>query len=175
MHETILRLVEEGLSTYKIAVKIGKSQTWVTRYLKRYNLKTAVKPGPENSGKYDKYCFVCGNLKSSVYNKYCDSCISIKVYKRKSVDEYTTSTGRRNSLISKRGHICERCKTSQWMGDKVPLQVHHIDGNSDNNSEENLLLLCANCHMQTPNYSGKNIGNASNSKRSRYMKIYRAD
>ena len=28
----------------------------------------------------------------------------------------------------------------------VPLEVDHIDGNAENNSENNLRLICPNCH-----------------------------
>ena len=41
---------------------------------------------------------------------------------------------------------------------KVPLDVEHIDGNYRNNKEENLKLLCPNCHSLTPTYKGANKG-----------------
>lgn len=53
--------------------------------------------------------------------------------------------------------ICECCKNSEWMGQKIPLQLHHINGNRLDNRIENLQLLCPNCHAQTDNYAGKNI------------------
>ena len=34
------------------------------------------------------------------------------------------------------------------------IQLHHIDGNRDNNSLDNLQMLCPNCHSQTENYCG---------------------
>lgn len=39
---------------------------------------------------------------------------------------------------------------------KVPLEVHHIDGNYLNNNEENLQLLCPNCHALTSTYKAAN-------------------
>ena len=45
------------------------------------------------------------------------------------------------------------------MTNKCPLQIHHIDGNYKNNSEENLELLCPNCHSLTHNYGTLNKGN----------------
>ena len=39
---------------------------------------------------------------------------------------------------------------------KVPLQIHHIDGNCFNNSENNLQLLCPNCHSLTENFGSRN-------------------
>lgn len=42
---------------------------------------------------------------------------------------------------------------------KIPLQIDHIDGNWKNNKEENLQLLCPNCHSLTPTYGSLNKGN----------------
>jgi predicted nucleic acid-binding Zn ribbon protein len=41
---------------------------------------------------------------------------------------------------------------------KIPLQVDHIDGDAANNKEENLRLLCPNCHSLTPNFGALNRG-----------------
>jgi len=38
------------------------------------------------------------------------------------------------------------------------LQIHHIDGNYLNSSEENLILLCPSCHSLTETYGSKNKG-----------------
>jgi predicted HNH restriction endonuclease len=38
------------------------------------------------------------------------------------------------------------CGISDWLGADLILQLHHIDGNRENNKEENLTLLCPNCH-----------------------------
>ncbi len=45
---------------------------------------------------------------------------------------------------------------------KWDLEIDHIDGNSDNNSEENLRLVCPNCHSLTSTYCGTNRGNGRN-------------
>lgn len=55
----------------------------------------------------------------------------------------------RRYLIYTRGHRCESCLNSEWNQLPIPLEVEHIDGNSFNNIETNLLLLCCNCHAQT--------------------------
>lgn len=60
------------------------------------------------------------------------------------------------SLIALRGHKCECCGNTEWNGQPIPLQAHHIDGNHMNNELDNLQLLCPNCHAQTDNYCGKN-------------------
>ncbi len=49
---------------------------------------------------------------------------------------------------------CERCGTIEWMGEPVPLELHHLDGDRTNNTLSNIELLCPNCHAQTDNYRG---------------------
>lgn len=52
---------------------------------------------------------------------------------------------------------CERCNKIEWMGQKIPLELHHIDGNHFNNTLENLMILCSNCHMQMHGYSNLSL------------------
>jgi len=53
---------------------------------------------------------------------------------------------------------CSNCHLSQWLDQPIPLELEHIDGNHNNNSLDNLTLLCPNCHAMTSTYRGKNIG-----------------
>lgn len=53
-------------------------------------------------------------------------------------------------------HKCEKCGLNEWFGIKIPIELHHIDGDRFNNKLNNLQILCPNCHSQTDNYSGKN-------------------
>ncbi len=67
-------------------------------------------------------------------------------------------------LITERGHQCESCRLTEWLGDEIPLELEHCDGNNKNNSRENLLLLCPNCHAKTVYYRRKNIPNQGKKK-----------
>ncbi len=69
-----------------------------------------------------------------------------------------------------RGKKCEVCHNSEWMGTEIPLDIDHIDGDSDNNILDNLRLICPNCHRQTPTYGSKNRGKGRYSKRQKYRK-----
>lgn len=50
---------------------------------------------------------------------------------------------------------CEKCNNSHWFGEKLMLELHHIDGNRFNNKLDNLMVLCPNCHSIFPNHSKK--------------------
>ena len=62
------------------------------------------------------------------------------------------------------------CTECSWNGKELVLELEHIDGNAMNNKEENLSLLCPNCHSQTPTYKGRNVGNGRHWRRERYAK-----
>lgn len=53
-------------------------------------------------------------------------------------------------------HKCEFCGLEEWMGQKISLELDHINGVNTDNRIENLRLLCPNCHSLTPTYRGKN-------------------
>jgi len=71
----------------------------------------------------------------------------------------------RKYLIEKHGKTCSICKLTEWMEKEIPLDLDHIDGNSENNLPENLRLVCLNCHGQTPTFKGKNKGNGRKYRR----------
>lgn len=63
-------------------------------------------------------------------------------------------------MFEKYNAKCCRCgwsEVNQYTGN-IPLEIEHIDGNYLNNNEENLILLCPNCHSLTSTYKGANKG-----------------
>ena len=79
----------------------------------------------------------------------------------------------RRFLLNTRNHQCEICKCKTWLNKPIALEADHINGKSDDNREENLRLICPNCHAQTETYKAKNKGKGS-SRQTKRMKRYYA-
>jgi hypothetical protein len=47
---------------------------------------------------------------------------------------------------------CSKCKLTKWQNQPIPIELDHIDGNTQNNNLNNLRILCPNCHAQTSTY-----------------------
>jgi 5-methylcytosine-specific restriction endonuclease McrA len=131
-------------------------------------------------------CLTCGeefSYKSSQQTgKYCSNKCQQEYQKNKVVKEwknnsitgvktgYRLKSAIRNYIFDKYNHQCSSCgwnKVNESTG-KPPLEVDHIDGDCSNNNEENLRLLCPNCHSLTSNYKALNKGNG-NRKRLKYF------
>jgi 5-methylcytosine-specific restriction endonuclease McrA len=75
-----------------------------------------------------------------------------------------TSCHIKRYIVEKFNNTCQGCGiTGLWNNKQLTLQLEHINGNSRDQTEENLSLLCPNCHTQTPFYGSKNNGNGRGS------------
>ena len=72
--------------------------------------------------------------------------------------KYQISNHIRRYLFEKYDSKCALCGWGvvNTYSNMIPLEIEHIDGNYLNNSEENLILLCPNCHSLTATYKGAN-------------------
>ena len=61
----------------------------------------------------------------------------------------------KEKIFQEREYRCECCGLTDWNGKEIKLQIHHIDGNHNNNIRDNLIILCPNCHSQTENWTYK--------------------
>lgn len=128
--------------------------------------KSRIKPG---------HCLNCGKQTTRVSKKYCSALCHQIVISHFAINKIENGTfsgsmsTMRKYLIFKRGRRCEVCRNEMWQLNLIPLEVNHIDGNSENNKLDNVELICPNCHTLTPNYKGKNKGNGRYKRRERYL------
>lgn len=68
---------------------------------------------------------------------------------------------------------CEQCGWAERRSDgKIPVHLHHRNGDTSDNRIENLQILCPNCHSLTDNYAGKNKSNPRRRKEHRERVAY---
>lgn len=72
--------------------------------------------------------------------------------RRKSLNALKNKGSIRTRLLTVRGKQCETCKIQDWFDMPLSFEIDHIDGDNKNNKEENLRILCPNCHSQTPTF-----------------------
>mgnify|MGYP001578046316 FL=1 len=82
------------------------------------------------------------------------------------------STHLRRYLIEKFENKCSTCGWNKKhpITSAIPLEIDHIDGNSENNMEENLQILCPNCHSLTPFFKNLNKGKGRRWRMDKYIK-----
>jgi|688.fasta_scaffold1112680_1 hypothetical protein len=73
----------------------------------------------------------------------------------KSFDGLIKPAAIKKRLIREHNHQCQKCLNTTWNDLPITLELEHIDGNNRNNSKENLMLLCPNCHSQTPTWRNR--------------------
>lgn len=136
------QLVAESHSFYELAKKIGYSKTsggtqeTLKQVVKDRNLDTSHFTGQGwNKDNFDYSTFTKNSLRKN-------------------------GAATLRALIKLRERKCECCGLIEWNNQPIPLEVHHIDGNHNNNELDNLQILCLNCHALTDNFRGKkNSGN----------------
>lgn len=122
------------------------------------------------------YCEYCKNVHRYKKQKFCSSTCSGQHRKEKMFelikngDKNQTSKSYKKYLIHTYGEKCMNCgwNKKNIYSNKIPIELEHKDGNSENNSLDNLELLCPNCHSLTKTYKALNIGNGRHSRRERY-------
>ncbi len=118
-------------------------------------------------------CAYCGIVLDRTDRKYCNAKCSGAATHARVIDhwKHTGIIGSRPLkvyLARVYGSKCTECGISSWNGKSLTLELEHRNGNSEDNSEENVCLLCPNCHSQTSTYKAKNIGNGRHARRERY-------
>ncbi len=126
------------------------------------------------------YCLNCNKLLPNNAKKgdrkYCDQKCQQEKRKKERISLIEKGLGKFDSktykkfLIEKHGEKCMKCGWNERnpFSGKIPIELEHKDGNSENNKLDNLELLCPNCHSLTPTYRALNTGNGRHKRRKRY-------
>jgi hypothetical protein len=136
----IAKIVSESYSIRQVLIKLGLvplggNYTSIRNLLKKLDINTSHFTGKaSNKGK-------SFGPKRPI-NDYLSNQHKIKSYnlKRRLISEGYLE------------HKCYKCELKQWNDKPIPIELEHKDGNSENNSLDNLTILCPNCHAQTPTY-----------------------
>lgn len=136
--EEIEQWITEGKTKAQMAKELGCNPKTINPVLKRLGLEYAGNQG-------------CKGLSKSNGQK-----LSLLEYLEKSTDIQSNKI--RKKLLDERykEYKCECCGLTKWLGEPIPLELHHKDGNHFHNELDNFQLLCPNCHAKTSSYRGKN-------------------
>jgi predicted nucleic acid-binding Zn ribbon protein len=151
------RALAKFLSLHKVCRQCGRRIKYAQRFQAEKFCSNSCSAIFNNKRRGRKW--KCKDCDKPIENgaKHCRRCW---LRHRDIITSARTDATRRRILIRKHGRRCFGCRRTVWQGQPIPIELDHIDGNSDNNAEENLRLLCPNCHAQTPTYKSKNRGKA---------------
>ena len=169
--DTLIQYIEQGLSTYRIAKFVGKSQCSVRYWLNKYKLKTKPSYPKKNTDQDQNWitrrCPLCKLEKqrsdfflkgNKVSHCWCKSCVSIKTIE--------TQRKMKKEAVDYKGGKCVTCGYDKC---QAALEFHHLDpnkkdfsiGQHKNKSFKNIkdeldkcILLCKNCHAEL-HFKGK--------------------
>jgi len=145
-------IVKESFSVMEVARKMGyKPSGGVHKFLKL---------------KFKQYELDISHFKGRGWNKGMarenDSRVNkiAEKIERKWEDVFRKDSDVKNSVLlrrlvssGKREYKCFVCSNRMWQNKPLRLHLHHLNGDNTDNREENLDLVCPNCHSQTETFS----------------------
>jgi DNA-binding transcriptional ArsR family regulator len=161
--DTLVRLVDEGLTTRQIAEELGLSQSTIRHWLRRHGLRTHRARRPNSAGirgtDPDRQVMMCARHGESLFwldirGIYrCLRCRSEAVTRRR--------RRLKELLVAEAGGRCQLCGYERCIG---ALQFHHRDSTTKRfgvgergltrslatlrEEAAKCILLCANCHSE---------------------------
>ena len=136
--DDILNWIEQHQSKAFMCRELKCKPETLNSYLKQMNIEYAGNMGGKGIKSDPKYKTAEEYIKGT--------CVKSHILKQKLI---------RDGLKEAK---CEICGLKEWLGNPIPLELDHIDGNHYNNELHNIRIICPNCHALQPTNSGKNVG-----------------
>ena len=126
-------------------------------------------------------CENCGKILENRQSKFCSIECQTEYRYKKDVERWKAGELKgcdksgamspfvRKYMLETHDYKCEKCGFSGFntFTKLSILQIHHVDGDCMNNKEDNLQVLCPNCHALTDNFGRRN---KKSSRVNRYKK-----
>lgn len=141
-YSDVVTAVAESTSIRQVLIKLGlapKGGNYATmhRIITRLNLDTSHFLGKRNGKRFKK-------------KPLAHYLVSYSTYSGTKLKERLLQEGVKDP-------VCECCSLHTWRNAPIPLEIHHVNGNSFDHRLSNIQLLCPNCHALTDTYRGRNI------------------
>jgi len=109
--------------------------------------------------KMDEFGVDYSHFTGKAWNKNPENPVYRGKYLPKLCEHSSLSSANVKELVYRLGlkeNKCEICGVTEWLGNPIVCELHHINGDSTDNRIENLQILCPNCHSQTDNFRSRN-------------------
>ena len=175
-------IVVQQKSYEELGRMYGCSGVYIKRIAKKLGIplkqRREINPSETFNKKSTKVCVFCGKplIGKAHSSKYCNRQCMFNHRFEQLLNRYnsgenvsvmnTIPDSLKNYLLEQQEYKCSRCGFEGYnpkTGNTI-LQVHHKDGNSQNNTKDNIEIICPNCHAMTDTFMALNIGNATRVK-----------
>ena len=153
---------------------IAESDARVRTYCSKSCSATGTNPKKESRRKVN----ICRGCGEDTYNaSFCSIACNGSSLADRTLNKFLEGTSKTlikskkiyQYLLDRQDGGCAICKIPPIWNGKTLVFIHdHIDGNSENNSPDNIRLVCSNCDSQLDTYKSKNIGKGRHTRRMRY-------